>query len=159
MHDEFITVPLTQGEVAFISPEDAHLLQYSWHVCTKRRYACRNLPRGNKPRVSYMHREIMQPPDGMDVDHINRTELDNRRCNLRVATRGQNNSNGKLRSDNPSGFRGGGWASEFSMWRVRVKINGKEKHVGYFTDPEDAARAYDEAAIEAYGGFANLNFP
>jgi hypothetical protein len=155
MHDEFITVPLTQGEVALISPEDSHLLQHRWHVCTKRRYACRNLKRGTKPRVSYMHREIMDAPSGMDVDHINRKTLDNRRGNLRVATRGTNNANGKMRITNSSGYRGVDWSKKDQAWRARIN----KQHLGYFGDPADAARAYDRRAREIYGENTYLNFP
>jgi len=50
------------------------------------------------------------------------------------------------------------WKSK-NKWRVRIKVDGKQKHIGYFKDETQAAKAYDKAAKKYHGKFASLNFP
>lgn len=110
--------------------------------------------RGKKQRLS---RLIMRPEDGLVVDHINGNPLDNRRANLRVCTVQQNNWNRKRRPGGRSRFKG--VTRGTSGWIAFIAPNGSQKHLGTFATEEDAARAYDAAAAEAYGQFACLNFP
>ena len=84
--------------------------------------------------------------------------LDNRRCNLRVCTRSQNNMNERPRGGT-SEFKGVSWDNAISKWRPRIKHNGKQCYLGIFTDEIDAALAYDEAARIYFGPFARANFP
>lgn len=68
-----------------ISDEDFELVsQFKWHLCKK---YIRN------SKGVWLHRLIMNCPQGMEVDHINRNTLDNRRENLRIVTRAENNRN------------------------------------------------------------------
>lgn len=90
-------------------------------------------------------------------DHINRNGLDNRRINLRAATAFQNLGNQALRSTNKSGYKGVNWNRLRRKWQGSIKIHGRSRHLGMFTDPVDAARAYNAAALEAWGEFAWLN--
>jgi hypothetical protein len=98
-------------------------------------------------------------PDGYTVDHINRDTLNNQLSNLRLATDSQQAQNRRLRSDNTSGYRGVGWNKGARKWRARITVDGKVIFIGDFADKEEAARAYDAAAIEHFGEFAVLNFP
>ncbi len=101
-----------------------------------------------------MHRMILGTPSGYETDHINGDGLDNRRANLRVATRTQNGSNRHSWSSK-SGFKC--VYARGSRWYAQI---GKErKNLGSFATAEDAARAYDRAALARYGEFAALNFP
>lgn len=94
-----------------------------------------------------------------DIDHVNGNRPDNRFCNLREATRSENNRNTSARSKSTSQFLGVCWTTERSKWLVRAKINGRVRHIGSFKSEIDAARAYDEVARKHFGDFARLNFP
>jgi hypothetical protein len=157
--DGITLVFLTKGKVALIDSADAErVLPFKWYPCG-RRYACRTGPKLSASRYAliYMHREIMEAPDGIEADHRNRCGTDNRRCNLRVANRSQNAMNRGRRSDNTSGYRGVSW-SKRGHWVASICIRGRQKWLGSFATAEDAARAYDSAAGNEFGEFANLNF-
>ncbi len=108
----------------------------------------------------YMHRIIMNPPDGKQVDHINGDGLDNRVENLRIATSSENNYNTGKQSNNTSGYKGVSWHKTRKTWQVLIGVGGRLIRIpGVFNSAEDAARAYDEAAKKYHGVFARLNFP
>lgn len=103
----------------------------------------------------YLHRFILQPPPGLLGDHKNGDGLDNRRENLRVATKGQNNVNRPVK--NATGFRGVSRRPRYFV--AYICIDGRGFHLGCFKTPEQAARAFDAAALAHWGEFARLNFP
>jgi hypothetical protein len=105
----------------------------------------------------YLHRIITSCPSGKQVDHINLNKLDNRRENLRIVTHAQNQKNQPLFSDNRSGYKGVDWMKNLSKWRARIVCDGREYHIGLFSDRKDAAVAYNEKAKEIHGQFARLN--
>lgn len=107
-----------------------------------------------------MHVLLMRPPHGLEVDHINLDSLDNRRLNLRIGTRSQNMANARRRPNNTSGYNGVGWHAEKGKWRAYIRSDGGgQRFLGYFDDPEEAARVRDIAARVVFGEFALLNFP
>jgi hypothetical protein len=97
---------------------------------------------------------IVGPPD-----HIDRDGLNNRESNLRQASDGQQAANQGLRTDNTSGYKGVYWRSDRAKWRAQIQVDGKRRHLGYFSDENMAAKAYDLAVLETWGPFAVLNFP
>ena len=107
-----------------------------------------------------MHREVIHPPGYLFVDHINHNGLDNRKANLRPATRSQNSFNRLIiiRKDLSSKYKGVTWGKYKKMWQARIGIYGKRKHIGFFKDEVQAAMAYDKAAKKYHGEFASLNF-
>lgn len=111
-----------------------------------------------------MHRLIMGFPKHMVVDHIDGDGLNNRRSNLRLVTRAQNNrkSNSVLPRHNKSGFRGVCLEKSSKKWCAFIRtadVNRKQTRIGRFKTAEEAARAYDQAAKKFHGEFATLNFP
>jgi hypothetical protein len=107
------------------------------------------------------HRVIYSMTSGAwptgDVDHRSGDRLDNRPGNLRCATRSQNVANQALRACNTSGFKGVSWDKKNKKWMARIGVNGKSKTLGRYACAEDAGRAYDRAAVEAFGEFAATN--
>ena len=95
-------------------------------------------------------------------DHINRNRLDNRRANLRLCTYAQSARNvSKQASHNgrkcSSKYKGVTLRKKSGLWMARIDKDYEQYHLGYFENEEDAARAYNEAAIELHGEFASLN--
>lgn len=80
------------------------------------------------------------------IDHINGIKSYNRISNLRVVTAQENARNASMRSDNTSGVCGVYWDKTYKKWRARIKIDGRFKHLGYFTTIEAAAEARAEAS-------------
>lgn len=170
-------IPLKGGFVALVSPEDFDRANaYRWHVKRKKSqpgklYVQRTIRLGSgraaKKTAETLHRFIMGARAGELVDHQDGDGLNNQRWNLRLATNEQNNFN-VVRSKNRKrgGFKGVSWNPTAGKWQAsicagEVKPNGKRRqlYLGVFTEPSDAARAYDAAAREHFGEFASLNFP
>jgi len=106
-----------------------------------------------------MHREILDAPDGMQIDHVNGNGLDNRVANLRLCTATQNQRNAVKRANGSSRFKGVDWNKRQKKWRARITINKRTILIGRYCDEFRAAKAYDKKAIELFGEFANINFP
>ena len=90
-------------------------------------------------------------------DHVNSNGLDNRRINLREASQAQNCANQRLHSNNTSGYKGVSRERAERRWKARICVKGRHIFLGRFDDPVEAARAYNEAALEYFGEFAWLN--
>lgn len=91
------------------------------------------------------------------TDHQNGNGLDNRRSNLRAATTSQNNANARVRRDNTSGYKGVAYIPKSGKWRAY--IGNPQRHLGHHDTAEQAAHAYDVAAVARFGEFAILNLP
>lgn len=91
------------------------------------------------------------------VDHINQIRDDNKWGNLRECTNSQNQSNRPKPKDNTSGYKGVSWHKRNNRWISSIRINGKLKHLGTFTNIHEAAKAYNDRASELFGNFACLN--
>lgn len=157
-------ITLTRGYVALVDDElYEELSAHKWHARVNSSglvYAIRNSPRPDKKTI-YMHRVILGAPEGTGVDHIDRDGLNNKRANLRLATTSENQRNARRRIDNSSGYKG---VAKYSAprskkpWKAHIGVNGVSRYLGVFDSAEEAARAYDRAAVEFYGEFAHRNF-
>ena len=92
------------------------------------------------------------------LDHRDGDRLNNRIKNLRPATRLENNRNSRNRKNSTSHYLGVYLNKRLHKWCAGIGINGESKHLGVFTDEEEAAKFYDAAAKAHFGEFANLNF-
>ncbi len=150
-----VEIPLTNGGFVIVDRADESLVrQYSWYGQTKSytRYAATTI---QKPRRFYMHQMLLgEPPaKGMQRDHADGNGLNNSRSNLRWLTKAQNiHAAGQLRN-NTSGFKGVSFCKQTQKWRATI---GKTT-IGRFSAKEDAAKAYDNAAIAKYGEAAKTN--
>jgi hypothetical protein len=125
-------IPLTQGKVALIDDSDYELVsKYKWYVHHRGRcwYATRKIRIDGKLIQQHLHRLLLDAQPGEDVDHINGDGLDNQRNN-----------------------------SRYNKWMASIAINHKHITLGYFNNPQDAARVYDNAAQKYYSAFAKTNF-
>lgn len=100
----------------------------------------------NKQKVHYLHRLITSCPAGKVVDHINHNTLDNRRENLRAVST-------QINALNSRGNRSVGRRKDITKWRARIRVNGKEFHLGYFKTEEEALQARRKAEQIYFKGF------
>ncbi len=155
-------INLTQGKVAFVDDEDyERVSRFKWYARNSRGnwYATRTLPTINgKRKQIQMHSFILEFP-ALEIDHKDGNGLNNSRGNLRLATHSQNCYNQPAAIDCKSGYKGVYWKPKLRKWGVAARVDGRQKHVGYYDDIIVAAKAYDAIAKEAAGEFAWLNFP
>ena len=135
---------------ATVDEEDWDLVYDRWHL-TSKGYA--------RSARGLMHRIILglTRDDHRQVDHENHDKLDNRRENLRIATRVQNGANrGKFKGTYSSQYKG--VSRHWNKWQAVIRIDGKLYRLGFFDDEVSAAQAYDQAALNAWGEYASLNY-
>lgn len=150
------------GLFALVDEADAELVnQYRWHPLVRESttYAQAYAQDGGSPRSILMHRLILGLTESShEADHINHDGLDNRRGNLRTATRQQNSFNRRANRGSLSRYKGVWRDSRWTKWTAQAKIGGKKYFLGRFDREEDAAKAYDRFVREVYGEHAYLNF-
>ena len=103
--------------------------------------------------AGFLHRFIMNPPEGMAVDHINHNTLDNRKENLRICTLQQNNWNMNVRENNTSGHTGVCFDSRRNKWFAQIFVNGKHNFLGYYENKQDAINTRKQAEILYFGEY------
>lgn len=161
-----IEIPLTKDYVTIVDECDAHLAQLKWLAVVDRRgkvYACHDvaIPNTRKANRYYIHRMILEQMLGValekkhEVDHIDGDSLNNRRANLRLASRLQNAKNRNMPRNNTSGVQGVLWSKNKGMWIARIGVDSRYIHLGYFFEFELAVEARKEAETKYYGEFAH----
>lgn len=149
------TIPLTKGYIALVDDEDYEWLnQRKWQAQVHRNtvYAFRKDGR----KTVRMHRLILSAPSKIGVDHINGNGLDNRKANLRLANNSQNLANmRKPKHGKTSKYKG---VYKFrNSFAAQIKINKQKIYLGCFKNEEEAALAYNTAAIKYFGEYARVN--
>ena len=151
-------VPLTQGKVACIDPQDWPLIEpHRWYAAKTsggRWYAHATPPDGSPTRAKLrMHTLILGTAW---VDHCDGDGLNNARDNLRPCTNAENQQNTDARGGS-SRFKGVSLYKRHGRWRVMFNWRGRTHFVSYFDDEVEAARAYNAAVLPLAGEFARLN--
>jgi hypothetical protein len=155
----FRRIKLTQGKCAIVDAEDFEKLNKDkWYLFENKNksnfYAARTECRKNV----FMHRRIMNAPNGAIVDHINRDSLDNRKANLRFVTNMQNCWNSERGFfKGSSKYKGVSLNNRSGKWTAHINHGGKRINLGTFETEIEAANAYDTAAQAYRGQFAVLN--
>lgn len=149
---------LTNGGYVLVDTIDVvrfNLRSYQWHWTDsgKGKLYVRTYT-GTKGVGVYLHRLLMSPPKGLEVDHANTDTFDNRRSNLRLCTRSQNIGN-QRKTRGVSRFKGVSLMKKRGVWVAKIA----NRHLGVFRNEEDAARCYDDAALQLWGEYSRLNFP
>ena len=159
---DYIEIPLTQGQVARASAHRRDdLLKKKWHaVWMPLANAFYAAAKFNGRRI-FMHRYILGLAigDPREGDHADHNPLNNTDENLRITDRFGQTRNQRMKKTNPTGFKGVRKNKRGIRWRATICVNRKRIFLGNFLTPEEAARAYDQAAIRNFGEFAHLNFP
>jgi hypothetical protein len=149
-------IRLTQGTYTRVSDEDYERAnRYKWSLL-KGGYAVRSVCKDGKQTILYLHRFILDAPKGIEVDHKSGDKLDNTRENLRLATRVQNLYNTRIRPNTRSGYKGVRLTIS-NKWQAYLRINKTFKNLGSFINKEEAAIAYNKAAMTYFGDFAHIN--
>ncbi len=154
-------IKLTQGKFALVDDEDFEwLMKWKWHFVHGYAMRKKYLGKQNEKYIYkdiYMHRLILATPKGLDTDHINNFKLDNRRKNLRIATRRQNLQNRFFSKRKNSNLPMGVGKHHSGKWRARITVNGKELSLGSYNTSKEAGIAYNWATLKYFKNFANPN--
>jgi hypothetical protein len=155
-----ISTPSHPDTFAMVDDEDFDRLnQWKW-TAEKRRngfYAMRVARVNGKKRTVRMHVEVLGP--GADIDHRDGNGLNNQRANLRRCTPAENGWNVKKLSQRgkTSRFKGVSWSEKYCRWNAHIGLNGGKRNLGCYPSEELAAAAYNFAALDGCGEFAQLN--
>lgn len=161
--DRMKTIPLTRGKVALVDDEDfERLKRFKWQALLMKRkrgqlwYARRMTSMKDGPRRAvYMHREVMNAPNGVLVDHDDFDGLNNQRSNLVLCSAVENCRKRRKTTGTHSRFKGVTWNG--TRWMASIKFGDKSYTLGYSHDEEEAALLFDVAAQVLFGEFAHLN--
>ena len=151
-------IPLTRGLFTVVDDDDyGWLSEFSWYAQKDSRgklYAATSV----MDSIEYLHRMIMDEDGDTKVDHLNGDTLDNRKENLEVTGTSENAMNRVKTKNNKSSKFKGVTKMKSGKWKAHIGLDDEDIHIGYFESEEEAAKAYDEKALEMFGNKAKLNF-
>ncbi|MCR5369982.1 MAG: HNH endonuclease [Clostridium sp.] len=153
-------IELSRGTTALVDDEDFERISlHSWALNPQGNYAVRkgNRRRG-EPRTVQMHREVLNPASGVQVDHINGNTLDNRKENLRLVDT-QKNAFNRAKPNVPctSVYKGVFRRKNKPNWQARIKYNDKHIELGTYVKESYAAAVYNFAAAIFFGEYRREN--
>lgn len=156
---EYRAIKIVSGEFVLVDAEDFETLnKHKWYKTKnskarpdRQQYIATTI----LPKITvFMHRMVMKTPKGLETDHIDGNTFDNRKSNLRICTKAENQRNAKLRKDSTTGLKGILWHRARKRWIARIRHNGKSIHLGTFINKDDARKARHEAEKKYHGEFA-----
>ncbi len=154
----FCIVKCDDGETFIIDAKDRAILNgVRWSVFAFGSERCRYVARREDERTILMHRQLLDAPKGLTVDHEDGNGLNDRRYNLRLCTYGQNRFNSHHPKRSATGYRGV-YLTGDGRFKVMISLSTKKTYLGTFDDPIEAARVFDAAALAHRGQFTQLNF-
>lgn len=128
---------IKSGVVVIVDPEFVWLL-WRWKWCLNNSGYVSN-------GRSLLHKRVL--PSAVEIDHINRNKLDNRRVNLRAISHSQNHFNTNIRPDNTSGYKGVTWGRKTRKWQAQIGLQGKCLFLGVYLEWWDALCARKAAEL------------
>lgn len=152
-----VDIKLNNGLIAIIDEDDYEKVKdITWYAdyCKNVKSFYVKTAKCKLREKTSLHRFIVNPPKHMFVDHVNHNTLDNRKSNLRIVTRSQNQMNQKKRCDNLSGYTGVGFIKDEKKWQARITVNQKTKRLGRFFLKCQAVKARKEAEQKHFGEYS-----
>jgi len=146
-------MPLSQGQFVLVDDSDYRIF-YDVRFCYraerngKQGYAVRHVKVDGKDRLSYLHRELVQPQPGQEVIFLNHDRLDCRRENLRAVSKEEARQHHRVRSDSQSRIKGVRFDRDGGTWSAHLWRDGYCRHIGTFYRQAEAEAAYEKALKE-----------
>lgn len=148
------------GTEIYVDEDDMELaLSVVWHLTTPTPTGVVYARTGAFSGSIFLHNLILPPKTGLTTDHKDQNGLNNRRSNLRYATKSQQSTNRRRKWTSSSAYRGVSWNERSKKWQVILQVEGSLRRFGMYAGEIEAARVADKVARELYGEFAKLNFP
>lgn len=155
-------IELTQGKHALV--DDCDYIELSKHKWRAKKFVgCKKTGsiyfyaiRVKDGKQLFMHRQILNAPIGMVVDHQNKDTLDNRRSNIRVCDYSTNLMNRDIGASNKTGCMGVSFYKGRGKYVAEIKVNGKKISLGSFVNLSDAVEIR-KMAEKQYGFHPNHN--
>jgi hypothetical protein len=133
--DDYYEGVLPSGRSFFIDKEDYEFVSTNyWHSLSGKELYLKSTKHG------FLHRYLLKDKlnEKLQVDHINRNRLDNRRSNLRIVTQAENLHNKSRYKSNKSGYPGVKWNKRLEKWQAQITRNGVRRHLGVFNTKHEA---------------------
>lgn len=153
---------LNKGYKALVDDEDYERLnKFKWfiksHSSSNTIYAQRNVFRNGKWTTQPMHKDIVHVTGFKHIDHIDGNGLNNQKINLRECSLSQNIMNSRKRKNTSSRYKGVSWVKQKQKWSAEIQYNKTKIRLGCFATENEAAEAYNSAALQYHKCFARIN--
>jgi hypothetical protein len=146
-----------KGERFFIDIDDYEIAsQYCWRF-SEQGYIIAN-GRNGENKIVWLHRVVMRiTDDNTLVDHKDWDKHNNRKSNLRIATKSENNINIRRKRNNTSGYTGVTFNKRCGKYVARISKDNKRIFLGAFSTFEEAVKARHSAELELHGEWSGEN--
>lgn len=148
---------LTNGGVTLVDDDIYEQIKiYNWRRDKLANHVVRTTGPKQHRKIMRLHRFVMNAQKGQIVDHINGNVLDNRKENLRFASKSTNGMNRLKQANNKSGYKGVCYHKSAKKWVAQLTVSGKRVINSFHETAEEAAEAYKNAALLHHKQFAKF---